>query len=144
MIIISHRGNIKGRDLNRENNPKYILELITHGIPCEVDLRIKNGEFYLGHDKPQYKVDQDFLVKHRTDLFLHCKEMELLDYLNSELNIINLNYFWNDEDKYSLTSQKQIWTNIGQKVCKNSIVVDLRPNPDYNINCYGIVVDYVF
>ena len=142
-LIISHRGNVQGPDSSLENNPKHILSLLKKGIPCEVDLRRHNKEFYLGHDYPQYKISQDFLINNRKLLYIHCKDRLSLEYLNYALNIINLNYFWNDRDKYSLTSQGQVWTNIGQKVCKNSIIVDLRPNPWYDAPCYGICVDYI-
>lgn len=142
-LIISHRGNVQGPDSSLENNPKHIRSLLKRGIPCEVDLRRYNKRFYLGHDYPQYPIPQDFLIDNRKLLWIHCKDRLSLNYLNSELNIINLNYFWNDKDDYSLTSQKYIWTNIDRNITQNSVIVDLRPQPCYNINCFGICVDYL-
>jgi hypothetical protein len=35
MIIISHRGNIDGPDLNQENSPKYLEKAIELGFEIE-------------------------------------------------------------------------------------------------------------
>ena len=35
--FISHRGNLKGKDLNLENSPQQIEKVIKKGYECEVD-----------------------------------------------------------------------------------------------------------
>ena len=61
MILISHRGNFKGRNPEKENHPDYIKDAIERGYHVEVDVWVNNGIFYLGHDEPQWRVDVDFL-----------------------------------------------------------------------------------
>ena len=56
MIIISHRGNIRGEVPSRENAPSYIDCAIGNGYEVEIDVRSINGELWLGHDEAQYKV----------------------------------------------------------------------------------------
>ena len=63
MILISHRGNIDKKLLNLENHPDYIDQAIGLDYSVEVDIRVIEGSFYLGHDKPQYGVTQDWLNK---------------------------------------------------------------------------------
>ena len=60
MIYISHRGNINGPNKKLENNPNYIKDAIKKGFSVEVDVNFKNNNFYLGHDKGQYKVSKNF------------------------------------------------------------------------------------
>lgn len=144
-IIISHRGNINGPQRFRENNPKYIKELLSQNIPCEVDLRFSNktGNLFLGHDICQYKIDQDFLVDNRNMLYIHCKTLGALSYLNERLNIINMNYFYHANDAYTLTSQKQVWCFPGTTPPRNGILVDLSSRPNYNARCLGVCVDWI-
>ena len=58
MFFISHRGNINGPEVNRENSIDYINSAIDKGYDVEVDVWFKKGEFYLGHDEPMYRVDK--------------------------------------------------------------------------------------
>ena len=46
MILISHRGNINGRDEDRENHPEYIQEALDRGYDVEIDLRCKNNRLF--------------------------------------------------------------------------------------------------
>lgn len=47
-IFIAHRGNTTGPDPKRENSPDYILEALGEGYDVEIDLRVYNGECWLG------------------------------------------------------------------------------------------------
>ncbi len=76
MIIISHRGNIRGPIPDKENRPSYIDCAIGNGYHVEIDIRSIDGELWLGHDFPQYKVDHNWLDKRRHYLWLHCKNLE--------------------------------------------------------------------
>lgn len=60
-MLISHRGNLNGPD-SRENHPDYIDTAIESGYQVEIDLRF-DGNFYLGHDDPQYKVSEKMAHK---------------------------------------------------------------------------------
>ena len=39
MILISHRGNLDGKELSFENRPDYIDKAIRHGFDVEIDIR---------------------------------------------------------------------------------------------------------
>ena len=60
MILISHRGNINGINKKYKNNQTYIQSAINKGYNVEIDVWYKNA-FFLGHDRPQFKVSQKFL-----------------------------------------------------------------------------------
>ena len=47
MILISHRGNINGKNPKYENKPEYIWESIRKGYHCEVDVWFIDGKFKL-------------------------------------------------------------------------------------------------
>jgi len=61
MILISHRGNINGKNPTRENSPDYIMETISMGYDVEIDIWLIDNDLFLGHDNPQYKIDIDWL-----------------------------------------------------------------------------------
>ena len=61
MKLISHRGNIKGPNPYRENTPTYIDCAIGNGYDVEIDVRSIDGELWLGHDEPQYKIEHKCL-----------------------------------------------------------------------------------
>ena len=68
--FISHRGNILGPDVSLENNPSYILEALSLGFDCEIDVWQINNELLLGHDEPTYKTSIDFLSEHKNSLWI--------------------------------------------------------------------------
>ena len=106
MKLIAHRGNTKGKNKKEENKPSYIEEAIKLGFDAEVDVWLMDG-IYFGHDKPQYESDMDFLLQHHENLWIHCKNLAAL---NSLSDFGNLNVFWHENDKFTLTSQGFIWT----------------------------------
>jgi len=137
MKIISHRGNINGPDKDIENHPDQILKVLEMGFDCEIDVWVVDERYFLGHDEPQYEVDYHFLCK--KGLWIHCKNLEALDYLP-----INSNYFWHEEDCYTLTSKRFIWTYPEKKVGNNCVIVD--NNSDWRnkkYRCFGVCTDYI-
>lgn len=103
MIFISHRGNLTGSNPEMENNPTYITEAINQGYDVEIDVWFRNGEFWLGHDKPQYLVDYKFLVNEK--LWCHAKNIDAL----VEMKKYAIHYFWHEYDNVTLTSKNYIW-----------------------------------
>ena len=140
MKLISHRGNINGPDSENENSPKYIERAIQQGYDVEIDLRIGLG-FQLGHDEPQYNIDISWLNQFKDNLWIHCKDFATLTYFVDRKQI-GYNFFWHQEDDYTLTSQGYIWTYPGKHVSRNSVLVDLE-GVNKELNCYGICSDYV-
>jgi hypothetical protein len=137
MILLSHRGNLKGPNPHSENKPKYIIQAIKLGYQVEVDVRFYKGRLYLGHDKPQYKVSNNFLKNKK--IWCHAKDIKALE----ELRKIKSIYFWHQNDDYTLTSNGYFWTYPGKKILKNSIYVQTGKKKLKNINCAGICSDYI-
>lgn len=139
MFFISHRGNIGGPQPLRENHPTYILEALKKRYHVEIDVWKNDSRWYLGHDKPQYKIDIKFLK--RKGLWCHAKNREALAEM---LKHKDIHCFWHQNDDYTLTSRKYIWVYPGQKVVPGCIVVKPENNnfkPPKNVG--GICSDYI-
>jgi hypothetical protein len=139
MILVSHRGNISGPNPEKENHPDYIKEALSKGYDTELDLWA-NNKLWLGHDKPQYEIGLKFLFDNFSKLWIHCKNLDAIDVL-SEFKVFN--YFWHENDDFTLTSKNFIWTYPGKRVCNKSVLVvdDARK---YSGNpCFGLCSDYL-
>lgn len=111
MILISHRGNIKGPNPDFENEPEYIYTTLRLGYQVEVDVWYVDGKLKLGHDEPQYDFPFDLFKNWSDKLWLHCKNIEALKKLNQEDKLgVYINYFWHDTDYATLTSKGYIWS----------------------------------
>lgn len=141
MILISHRGNISGRNVENENQPSYIEKAIELGYDVEVDIWFKNDKLYLGHDEPQYNISIDWLLKWKNKLWIHCKDLSSLIRLNQ--NFEELNYFFHDTDLATLTSKKIVWAFPGNQPLKNSIAVLPEIFNDDLSECIGICSDQI-
>jgi hypothetical protein len=150
MKLIAHRGNITGPDPSKENHPEYIEQAIAQGFNVEIDIRYSplDGRLYLGHDEPTYKIDWFWLGKYKEYLWIHCKNVEAL--YEFSYGTSGFNYFWHQEDDYTLTSTNKIWTYPGKPYTPRSVIV----MPEWNkhidqfvdlrvYDCYGICSDYV-
>lgn len=72
-------------------------------------------------------------------MWIHCKNFEALDYFSKQKE--NYNYFWHQEDDFTITSKGFIWTYPGKEVGDLSVIVDLEGDSVYN--CYAICSDYL-
>jgi len=120
MKIISHRGNLNGPNKNLENRLDTIEKAIQLGFDVEVDIWLIENQLYLGHNKPQYKVDKKILSSHKEKLWIHCKNLESLVFFENEKDF---HYFWHDKDEYTLTSKNFIWSFPTMYKNKNIIAV---------------------
>lgn len=140
-FIIRHRNRYNGASKD-DNNPYWINAAVLEGWSVEIDLRYHRGKLYLGHDGPDYKIDLDFLVQHKKNLWIHAKDIKTLHWLTG--TCCDLNYFFHDHDDCCLTSKKFIWCMPGQKyIPPNGIRLDFSTNPDYSGNIYAVCVDYI-
>jgi hypothetical protein len=139
MILISHRGNLTGRIPNNENHPNYIDEAINAGFDVEVDMWWIDGRVYLGHDNPQYEVDNEWLVDRADKLWVHCKNVELLNWIRSTI----LHWFWHENDTMVLTSKNYIWVHSGKQPIVGSIAVMPEIHNDAISKCIGVCSDYI-
>jgi len=142
IILISHRGNINGKNLERENQPEYIEEALNLGYDVEIDLWCVDDKLMLGHDEPQYEVDWNGWLNYKTHkLWIHCKNIESLVWL--EKNTKDVNYFWHENDTVTLTSFGYIWAFPGKQPIEKSIAVMPEINNDDVSKCAGICSDYI-
>lgn len=101
--IISHRGNINGRNSKHENNPTWILEMLKKypKLYVEIDMWVINGVPYLGHDEPIYKLDYKFktyLVQEDYKFYINCKNYEAIEFCNR----FGFKHFTNNYDPYAM------------------------------------------
>jgi hypothetical protein len=141
MKLISHRGNISGPNPTLENSPDYIDKAIDQSYDVEVDLWFYDNVIWLGHDLPVYAVNQKWLDDRVDYLWLHCKNVEFIDYISKAK--LNFNYFWHQTDKVTLTSHKHIWAYPGEQPISNSIAVMPEMYKDDLSMCGGICSDYI-
>lgn len=145
MRYISHRGNLIGPNPDLENRPDYIMNAIDLGFDCECDVWWHDGGWWLGHDRPQYRItDLDFLES--GGLWIHAKNSEALMYLQRQYPVSN--YFWHDSDAYTLTSHGYIWAYPGSTLSEDTVCVmpenaDPLYTKDEKIKAWGICSDYI-
>ena len=136
MKSISHRGNLVGSS-DYENDPNQIKAVLNMGYDCEVDLWVKNSKYYLGHDEPTHEVKRSFLQQR--GLWIHCKNLQALEQVPSKTN-----YFWHQNDNFTLTSREYIWTFPEKNVGKKSVIVDNSPDwREKKYNCFAVCSDYI-
>jgi hypothetical protein len=142
MRLIAHRGLIDGPDKDLENNPAHINTVLNQRFDCEIDVRYVDGKWFLGHDAPTYLVDFRFLQ--HPGLWIHAKNLDALYILTGTY----LNYFWHQEDNFTLTSNGYIWTYPGEPLTNHSVMVmpeytDSTLQNTVGIDCYAICSDHI-
>ena len=80
MRWILHRGNTNGPN-SVENNPDKLQSLMEQGYEIEIDLWYKDNTFYLGHDSPEYMIDELFLEYPK--FWIHCKDANTFEFMNN-------------------------------------------------------------
>jgi hypothetical protein len=142
MILISHRGNINGKQIELENSVQYVTAALQNGYNVEVDVWRLSDTLYLGHDKPQYRIEVDWFIKHANKLWVHCKNIDSLCFFNTLKNN-ELNFFWHESDTATLTSKGYIWVYPGKQPVKNSVAVLPELYNESIINCLGVCSDNI-
>lgn len=140
MILISHRGNVDGKNTEKENHPTYIDEAINAGYDVEIDVWMIEGTLHLGHDEPQYGISQHWLNERADKLWIHCKNVEAMEWFNL---IGGFNYFWHEEDTMTLTSHGCMWVYPGKQPIQRSIAVMPEIHNDDVSMCLGICSDVI-
>ena len=140
MLLISHRGNINGAKPLEENKPSYIMKALDLGYDVEIDAWKTESGWFLGHDEPEYAIEEVFLMK--PGLWCHAKNLNALGALLE----LGVNCFWHERDKYTITSNNFIWTFPGYPLTEKSICVMPENFAKQFVdisNCYGICSDQV-
>jgi hypothetical protein len=133
MKIISHRGNLNGANLKLENNPQHILKVLEK-YDVEIDAWYKEDRWFLGHDEPTYEISRDFF---KPGMWVHCKNIEAAQ----KLNFTQVNYFWHESDRMTITGHGYIWC-FPRVYVKSGITVELGYNKDVPDYVLGICTDY--
>lgn len=141
MIFISHRGNIIGPNNLEENKIDYIEKALFSGFDVEIDIWLFNNSLFLGHDKPSYYVSENWLLKNKKKLWIHCKNIDALLFLKTK----DLNYFWHENDKITLTNKGHIWAYPSLEKIEKSIDVlpETYSEEKYSFKTLGICSDYI-
>ena len=141
MKLISHRGNIFGPLPQFENGPNYIVDAIKQGLDVEIDVWYIDGKYWLGHDNPQYEIEQSFLENEK--LWCHAKNIEGL---HKMLQNKKTHCFWHQEDDFTLTSKQKIWTYPNKRVLERSVIVCQTLESTKKMlkeNVFGVCSDYI-
>jgi len=142
MKIICHRANLDEETKKLENKPEQILRCIKLGFDVEVDVWSFDDNIYLGHDKPQYKIDYTFLQN--KNLWCHAKNYHAL---KNMINNTKINCFWHQNDDYTVTSKGFMWCYPNIQLMDNSIAV-MPEITQYSLQdlkrCYAICTDKPF
>ena len=137
MILISHRGNVNGKT-NQENKPEYIRSALFQGYDVEIDVWYVDDKFYLGHNFPQYEIEESFL--YNAKLWCHAKNIQAL--YKMKLNPL-IHCFYHETDKVTLTSKGYLWTYPNNELTDKSICVLPETQKIKINNCAGICSDKI-
>ena len=118
MKLISHRGNISSKQPSFENSPSYIKEALSAGYGVEADFWYKDDQWFLGHDEPEYKVNEIEWYMFNLNMFMHAKdiptfikmkEMQIEYAQASDMPVIVAHYFYHTNEPVILTSRGMLW-----------------------------------
>jgi hypothetical protein len=137
--LIAHRGNYKGPNPKLENTMNHIEEAFANGYEAEIDVWYKDGEFFSGHDKPDGPLNLEFLLREKHRLWIHCKNLDAMQQLWKYKN--ELNMFWHENDKVTLTTQNYVWTYPNQQLVHKSICALPELGHQSMEHCVGICSD---
>ena len=137
MIFIAHRGNTNGSDPMRENRTDHILDALNKGYQVEIDVWYVDKQWWLGHNEPRWKTGTTIFK----NAWCHAKNVEALEELKK---LKAINYFWHNNDEYTLTSLGMILCKAGSILIPNSICVLPERGYKGDINkCRGICSDFI-
>lgn len=143
MLIIAHRGLLEGPDKELENHPDQLLKAIRQGFDIEVDMWYNDSGLWLGHDEPQYLIEEAGLYPWLYGLhsWIHAKDLATMVYLMEEYSSSNI--FYHTDEDVVLTSQKYMWAHptkrIDGAIC---VLPELYPERAVPKNAFGICTDY--
>lgn len=116
---ICHRGLKHGPNKDLENKETEILARLSEGWDVEIDVWYKDGEWWLGHDKPSDRLCDTSILLH-PHVWVHCKHLPALEQCIQHKSI---HCFTHDSDEATLTSNQYIWCYPGNILGKRSVCV---------------------
>jgi len=134
MIIISHRGNLEGRDESKENHPDQIRKASKEFL-VETDIWYDGG-WYLGHDEPKYKIKLFSFLDINDKVIFHAKNRRATEKLLGSA----FHWVWHQMDDMTLTSRGWMWC-FPNKPNKGGILVDFGKPRYLSKDVAGVCVD---
>ena len=145
--LIAHRGVWDGEYDDKENRIETIIDSLQLGYDVEVDVCSYKGRLYLGHDEPQEPIKYlwDYCLDSR-NIWYHCKDLVSLEAFSQTKEPFN--FFWHDEDSFTLTSHGNIWTaKLAERYPAHKTVIVVKEKDrifeQYKTNCFGICSSFV-
>jgi hypothetical protein len=123
-IIISHLGNIDGREVENENRLKYLKAALTAGWHICADVIFRNGGFLLPHQNGFDAAPLSFFSQSR--VWSRCRDAETLDALCN----VKAHAFFISDAGHALTSEQFIWTLPPENLVDRSIAAFPELAPD--------------
>lgn len=143
MRIIAHRGNVSGPQPDLENRPEYIEAAIRLGFDVEVDIWRSNDQLSLGHDRPEFPIDERFLLEWHDKLWIHAKNIQGLTYcLGLSQAPQTLNVFAHQSDEFVVTSGGFVWTSPGKELSVRSVALQFEQMSQVPSGIVGLCTDY--
>lgn len=139
MKIISHRGNLRGREPERENHPKFIIKAYEAGFDIEIDVWYIDTQFYLGHDCPQYQICGTWLKELQDVLWCHAKNPAALE----QMLMTGLHCFWHETDRYTMTSRGIPWCYPKNYIAGGiTVIKESLADQTLSADVLGVCTDY--
>ena len=119
---ICHRGNVAGPRKELENNLGVLIQRDIQGLATEVDVWYHEGNLWLGHDRPDYKISLEWLAASRRRL-IHAKDGRTFAYLLEEAGkrALDLHIFYHTDEDYVLTNKGLVICYPGQPLLPGSL-----------------------
>ena len=116
MKIISHRALLDDAT-SMPNTINAVKEVKSRGLDVEVDVwGNKDGVLFLGHEIPGEKTPLEFLKDPK--IWVHAKNEFALEILYDT----EVNYFFQSNDLFSVTSKGYIWAHIeSEPIIENAV-----------------------
>ena len=116
-FLISHRGNIEGINLEREDSPEYVQEALKKGYHCMVDVWLVGGQHVaLGTEAAYFPTTIEFLKDQR--IICNARSPEALEFLlRNEVHCFTLS-----ETSFTLTNGGLIWVKPGGTITPRGVI----------------------
>lgn len=119
------------------------MEALAMGFDVEIDVWYTDSKLWLGHDKPQYEVTLQWINEREEKLWIHCKNIQAIEFFNWFRHDNKLNCFWHETDTVTLTSRGYIWAYPGTQPIENSITVLPEIHKEDIRQSLGICSDFI-
>ena len=101
-----------------ENVPEYLMFALYEGYDVEVDIWWVKGDFWLGHNGPDYELKPEWFALRPERVWYHCKNAKAL----IKLQQMGVPCFGHREDSYVMTSNGYVWMHPQAMLVDGAII----------------------